>query len=64
MKRKDIRTYGIIMGILYTSALFLDAPLNDWLNFTVILLGVIVLIIVLYNKFQLGELRKRWRKKK
>tara|TARA_B100001173_G_scaffold294327_1_gene288105 strand:- start:43 stop:240 length:198 start_codon:yes stop_codon:yes gene_type:complete len=64
MKRKDIRTYGIIMGILYISAQFLDAPLNDWLNFTVILLGAIVLVIVLYNKFQSGELRKWWRKKK
>ena len=63
MKRKGIRIYGIIMGILYTAAQFLDAPLDYWLNVAVLLLGVIVLVIVLYNKFQSGELHKWWRKK-
>ena len=63
MKRKDIRTYGYIMGILYTASLFLDAPYDYWLNIAVLLLGVIVLVIVLYNKFQSGELNKWWRKK-
>ena len=63
MKRKDIRTYVIIMIILYIPTQLLDTPLNEWIYILLILMSFIILVIELYKKHS-GEIHKWWRKKK
>ena len=64
MKRKNFRTYGIVLAILYISLQVLDLPLNFWIYVAIVLIATIFLVIDLYDKFQSGELRKWWRNKK
>lgn len=64
MKRKNFRTYGIVLTILYISLQVLDLPLNVWIYVAIVLIATIFLVIDLYDKFQSGELRKWWGNKK